>query len=171
MEEDFIVNKVAESGLITINLEEYYPKGERVLFDIKDYLFQGIILKEKDFRFALHAIDWSAYKNKFVAIYCTSDAIVPLWAYMLIASYLEPYAQKIIFGTLATLESFLFNESLSKIDIATFQNERVIVKGCGKLPVPEYAYVEITRLLKPVVKTLMFGEACSSVPIYKKKGN
>jgi hypothetical protein len=166
---DDIINKVAESGLITLHLEDYYPKGERVLFDINDYLFQGLILKEKDFRTALQFSDWTEYQNKFVAIYCSSDAIIPLWAYMLVASYLEPFAKKIIFGNLNTLEAFLFQDELSKLDLESFRDQKVIVKGCGDLNIPEHAYVEITRLLKPFVKNLMFGEACSTVPIYKKK--
>ena len=168
MDEDFIINKVAESGLITFNLEEYYTPGDRVLFDVKDYLFQGIILKEKTFRTSLQTIDWGGYHKKYVAIFCTTDAIIPTWAYMLVATYLEPFAKKIIFGNLSTLETILFAETLSNINLEIYRNERVIIKGCSQVPVPEFAYVEITRLLKPLVKSLMFGEACSTVPLYKK---
>ncbi len=166
---DEIINKVAESGLITFNLEDYYPKGERILFDVKNYLFQEIILKEKDFRTALLNLDWTNYKDKYVAVFCSTDAIVPTWAYMLVATYLEPYAKKIVFGNLTTLETILFNEALSKINIDEYRDERVIIKGCSQVPVPESAYVEITHLLKPIVKSLMFGEACSTVPLYKRK--
>ncbi|MBA3900001.1 MAG: DUF2480 family protein [Bacteroidetes bacterium] len=164
-----IINKVEQSGLITLNLEDYYPRGERVLLDIKNQLFQGLILREKDFREFAKNHDWQQYQGKFVAINCTEDAIVPTWAYMLLAAELEPYAEKFIFGDLKTLETVLFIEALKNIDLAPFQDERVIIKGCSKYPVPESAYVELTRLLRPVVKSLMFGEACSTVPLYKKK--
>ena len=164
-----IVNKVAQSGIITIDLEEFYPKGERVLFDIKDLLFQGLILKEKDFREYIKNEDWSKYKNKFVAITCSADAIVPTWAYMLLTTHLEPHANKVAFGNLETLETILYNEILSKINIENYKDARIVIKGCGHLPVPKAAYVEITRLLRPVAKSIMYGEPCSTVPIYKKK--
>ena len=168
--ENEIINKVEQSGLIDFNLEDYYPKGERVLFDIKDQLFQGLILKEKDFRDFVKNNDWSKYKGKFVALTCSADAIVPTWAYMLLTSSLEPFAKKIVFGDLKTLETILFQESLSKINPEDFREKRICVKGCGNMPVPESAYVEITRILTPVAKSVFYGEACSTVPIMKRKG-
>lgn len=163
-----IVNKVSQSGLITIDLEEYYPKGERVLLDIKDILFQGQILREKDFREFIKNEDWNKYQDKYVAIICSADAIVATWAYMLLASHLEPIAKKVIFGNLEVLETILFAEQISKIKTENFENARVVIKGCGNLPVPKSAYVELTSLLRPIVKSIMYGEPCSTVPIYKK---
>jgi len=163
-----IVNKVAKSGLITIDLEEYYPKGDRVLIDIKDHLWQGLALKEKDFRDFVSSTDWTQYENKFVAIDCTADAIVPTWASMLIASSLQPHALKVVFGDLILLETILFDEALRKIDLKKFEDARVVIKGCGELPVPDAAYVQLTHLLRPVAKSIMYGEPCSTVPIYKK---
>jgi hypothetical protein len=163
-----IINKVAQSGLIEFNLEDYYPSGERILLDIRDHLFQGLILKEKDFREYVKMEDWSAFKNKFVAITCTADAIVPTWAYMLLSSALSPFAKKFIFGNLETLETVLFIEALSGMDVEKFRDCRVVIKGCSNLPVPVSAYVEIMRLLRPVTKSLMYGEPCSTVPLYKK---
>lgn len=163
-----IINKVAQSGIITIDLEEFYPKGERILFDIKDQLFQGLILREKDFREFVKNQDWNKYSNKYVAITCTADAIVPTWAYMLLTIHLQPVAKKIVFGNLETLESILYNELLSKININDYKDARVVIKGCGTLPVPTAAYLELTRLLTPVAKSIMYGEACSTVPLYKK---
>lgn len=164
-----IINKVANSGLITIDLEEYYPKGERVLFDIKPLLFQELILKEKDFREYIKQHDWTAYKNKYVAIVCTADAIVPTWAYMLISIALEPYAKKIVFGNLETLETILFNEVLQKINYSDYKDQRIVVKGCGNLPVSTHAYVELVNGLRPFAKSIMYGEPCSTVPLYKAK--
>jgi len=166
--ENQIINKVAESGIVTIDLEEYYPKGERVLFDIKDLLFQGLILKEKDFREFIKSEDWDKYKNKYVAITCSADAIVPTWAFMLLAIHLEPVAKKVVFGNLETLETILYNDIFSKINIEQYKDTRIVIKGCGNLPVPKAAYVEITRLLRPVAKSIMYGEPCSTVPLYKK---
>lgn len=166
-----ITNKVAESGIITIDLEEYYPKGERVLFDIKDLLFQGLILKEKDFREFIKNEDWKKYKDKYVAIICSADAIVPTWAYMLLATQLEPVAKKVVFGNLEVLETILYNEILSKINVEQYKDARIVIKGCGNLPVPKAAYVEITSLLRPVAKSIMYGEPCSTVPLYKKPKN
>ena len=162
-----IINRVEQSGLIELNLEEFYQKGERVLLDLKDNLYQGLILREKDFREFVKNEDWSKYKNKFVAINCTADAIVPTWAYMLLAAALEPFTKKVVFGDLKTLETVLFTESLSKINIENYRDKRVVIKGCGDIPVPESAYVEITRLLRPVCKSIMYGEPCSTVPVYK----
>lgn len=163
-----IINKVALSGIITIDLEEFYPQGERVLFDIKDLLFQGLILREKDFREFVKNEDWTKYKNKYVALICSADAIVPTWAYMLLATQLEPYVKKVVFGNLEILETVLYNELLSKLNINDYKDARIVIKGCGHLPVPKAAYVEIARLLRPIAKSIMYGEACSTVPLYKQ---
>ena len=163
-----IINRVAESTLVTFDLEEYYDQGPREVLDIKDQLFQGLLLREKDFREYVKETDWSTYEGKNVAISCSSDAIVPTWAYMLLSSVLEPYARHFVFGDLAHLENSLFQKSLARIDTEKYREEKVIIKGCGRYPVPEFAYVEISRLLKPIVASLMYGEACSAVPIYKK---
>ena len=164
-----IVNKVAESGLITLNLSEFIPKGERVIFDLKNNLFQGLILKEKDFRQFIKEHDWKSYKGKHVGITCSADAIVPLWSYMLVASELKQYAETIFFGNKKELNTHLVFNSLKKIDLNSFKDQRVIVKGCGDESINAAVYVEITSLLVPHVKTLMFGEPCSTVPIFKKK--
>jgi hypothetical protein len=166
--ENEIINKVAQSGLITIDLEEYYPAGERVVFDIKDLLFHGLILKEKDFREFIKNEDWNKYKDKYVSLICSADAIVPTWAYMLLATQLEPVAKRVVFGDLETLETILYTEILSKINVNDYKDSRIVIKGCGNLPVPKAAYVEITRLLRPVAKSIMYGEPCSTVPLYKK---
>ena len=163
-----IVNRVASSGIITIDLEEFYPQGERVLFDIKEQLFQGLILKEKDFRDFVKNEDWRKYTDKYVALICSADAVVPAWAYMLLAIQVEPYVKKVVFGDLETLETVLYNEILNKLNINEYKDARVVIKGCGHLPVPKAAYVEITRLLRPVAKSIMYGEACSMVPLYKQ---
>ncbi len=164
-----IVNKVAASGLITLNLELYYHQGERVVYDIKDNLFHGLILREKDFRDFIKAHDWSAYAGKNVAIICSADAIVPTWAYMLLASKMKPFANEVVFGDLEVLETVLFSKALSAIDISEFKDERVVIKGCADIEVPVSAYVQITALLTPVAKSIMYGEPCSTVPIFKRK--
>jgi len=163
-----IINKVALSGIITINLEEFYPQGEHVLFDIKEHLFQGLILKEKDFREFIKNEDWSTYTDKYVALICSADAVVPVWAYMLLATRLEPFVKKVVFGDLETLETVLYNEILNKLNMNDYKDARIVIKGCGDLPVPKAAYVEITRLLRSVAKSIMYGEACSMVPLYKQ---
>ncbi len=168
-EPDIIINKVTTSGLLTLDLEEYYDFGERVVYDIKENLFHGLILKEKDFREFLKNHDWQQYTGKNVAIICSADAIVPTWAYMLLATHLEPYARFYVFGDLQILENALFNKALSKIPVESYKDARVVIKGCSSVPVPTYAYVEITRLLKPYAKSIMYGEPCSTVPIYKRK--
>jgi hypothetical protein len=164
-----IVNKVASSGLITLNLEEYYHTGERLVYDIKDNLFHGLMLREKDFREFIKTHDWTAYTGKNVAIICSADAIVPTWAYMLLSNRLSPYANEVVFGGLETLEAVLFTKALSKIDIQSYADERVVVKGCADIDIPVFAYVEITRQLSKVAKSIMYGEPCSTVPIYKRK--
>ena len=169
--ENEIINKVSESGLITIDLEEYYPEGERVLLDIKEHLFQGLVLREKDFREFIKNEDWSKYKDKYVGLICSADAIVPTWAYMLLATQLEPLAKKVVFGNLEILETVLYNDILAKIKPEDYTDARVVIKGCGNLPVPKAAYVQITSLLRPVAKSIMYGEPCSTVPLYKKSKN
>jgi hypothetical protein len=168
IQENF-VNKVAASGLITLNLEEYLHSGERVVYDIKDNLFHGLILREKDFREFVKTHEWSAYTGKNIAITCSADAIVPTWAYMLLANRLNPFANEVVFGNLETLETVLFTKAIAKIDVNSFAGERVVIKGCADVEVPVSAYVEITNLLTPVVKSIMYGEPCSTVPIYKRK--
>ena len=164
-----IVNKVAQSGLISFDLEKFYPQGERVLIDIKENLWQGIALKEKDFRAFIKENDLSDYQDKYVAIICSEDAIIPTWAYMLMASALNGIAKKVVFGNLENLENEIFIEVINNLDLSEFEDKRVIVKGCSNLPIPTNSYVKLTEKLIPVVKNLMFGEACSSVPLYKKK--
>lgn len=164
---DEIINKVANSGLITIDLEEFYPKGDRVLFDIKPLLFHELILKEKDFREFIKQHDWSQYKDKLVAITCTADAIIPTWAFMLVSIALEPFAKKIVFGNLETLEAIIFNEALLAIVYEDYKDKRVVIKGCSNLPVSTNAYVELVRGLRPFAKSIMYGEPCSTVPLYK----
>ncbi len=169
MSDDIIINKVAESGLVEIDLEKYYPAGEVLTFDLKDYLFKGLILKEKEFREALKAFDFSIYQDKLVAVTCTADAIVPFWAYMLVATYLQPVAKEIVYGDEQFLHKTLFLRNINNIDASLYTDKRVVIKGCGDLPVGEFAYLEITKLLRPVVKSIMYGEPCSTVPIFKKK--
>jgi hypothetical protein len=162
-----IVNRVASSGLVTFNLEEYYRPGERVLIDIKDQLFQGLVLKEKDYREFIKVHNWQSYEDKFVAITCSTDAIVPIWAYMLLAIALQPYAKVICFGTIEQLEARLFEDALSQINWQDFKGRKVVVKGCSKINVPASIYVEVAQHLQPIVSSLMFGEPCSTVPLYK----
>ncbi len=164
-----LINKVAESGLISFDLEEYYPKEKSMVFDLKEYLFMGLILKEKDFRTALLTVDWAQYTDANVAITCSADAIIPMWAYMLVASYLQPVANQVVFGDEKKMISTLLLKNLEKVDGAAFTDKRVVVKGCGDVDIPETAYVEITNILRPYVKSIMYGEPCSTVPIYKKK--
>lgn len=163
-----IVNRVAASGLISLDLEDYYVPGERVFYDLKDNLFMEMILKEKEFRAFLKDHDWSQYNGKHVAIGCTADAIVPTWAYMLLSLKLSPVAKTVVFGNLNELEIAIFTKSLETLNIETFKDQRVVVKGCSKVEVPTAIYVEITNRLRPVVKSLMFGEPCSTVPLYKR---
>lgn len=164
-----IINKVAQSGLLELNLEDFYPEGERAAIDIKPLLFHGLVLKEKDFREHIANEDWEKYTSQYVSVFCSSDAIVPTWAYMLISASLEPYAKKIVFGTPETLEAILFHEQLQKINIEQYREKRIVIKGCSDKKVPVSAYVEITAILKPIVKSIMYGEPCSTVPVYKRK--
>lgn len=168
MEELEIINKVSNSGLITIDLETYYTHGSRVLYDLKQNLFMEAILKEKDFREFLKNHDWIQYKNKHVAVTCSVEAIIPAWAYMLLATKIQPYASTLVFGDLEDLETALFVKSISSINPASFKDAKVVVKGCGNLPVPQSAYFELTKLLTPYVSSIMYGEPCSTVPVYKR---
>ena len=167
MSEQF-VNKVAESGIITLNLEDYFPTEAVMLFDMKDYLFMGLILKEKDFRESLKKLDVSVYQDKIVALTCSADAVIPMWAYMLVASALQPVAKEIIFAAEEEAVQKILLRNISAIDPHEFADKRVVIKGCGELPVKEAAYVEITKLLRPLAKSIMYGEPCSTVPVYKQ---
>ena len=167
-EQGEIVNKVANSGLVNIDVAEFCPKGKRLGIDLKDFLYEGLILKEKDFREQVENLDVEIYENTFVYLYCSTDAIVPLWAYFLLTSRLEGVAKKIVFGSLDELELVLFHEEIQKFDFSDYKDKRVLIRGCSDVEIPTNAYVELVQKLKPMVKSLMFGEACSSVPIYKK---
>jgi hypothetical protein len=164
-----IVNRVAQSGLYTLDLEEYYPKEEIVLFDLKPLLFREMILKEKEFRAALQATDWASYQGKVLAVTCTVDTIIPSWAYMLVAVQAQPYAKDIFLGDRQAALQELFLANLRAMDITPFTGQRVVVKGCGDQSVGAFAYLEIARRLRPIVKSILYGEACSNVPIFKQK--
>lgn len=164
---DEIINKVTNSGLITIDLEEFYPKGDRVLFDLKPLLFHELILKEKDFREYIKQHDWTSYQDKLVAITCTADAVVPTWAYMLVSIALEPFAKIIVFGNQETLEAIVCHEALQAIRYEDYKDKRVVIKGCSNLPVSTNSYVELVKGLRPFAKSIMYGEPCSTVPLYK----
>ena len=166
---DDIINRVANSKLVTIDLEDYYPKGNRVLFDIKDWLFEGFVLREKDFRNQISEFNWSQYQDNYVALTCSSDAIIPGWAYMLLSIHLEPYTKKVIVGDLDNLETSIYQDIISNLDISEFQDKPIIIKGCSNKPVPQNAYIMLSNKLKSVAKSIMYGEACSSVPLFKKK--
>lgn len=163
-----IVNRVANSKLVTFDLEDFYPEGERVLFDIKDWLLEGLVLREKDFRESAKSHDWSQYHDSFVALTSSTDAIIPGWAYMLLATYLTPVANKVVVGDLETLETILYTEIIQDLDVSEFKDLPVIIKGCSKRPVPKNAYLQVIKKLQPVAKSIMYGEACSSVPLFKR---
>lgn len=169
MSKSNIVNRVAESKLITFNLEDYYPKGQRVVLDIKGWLYEGIILREKEFRTFLEAHDWSQYQDNYVVMTCSTDAIVPGWAYMLLTTKLQPFAKKIVQGTLEDMETSLYQTIIENLDISAYQDKLVIIKGCSNKPVPPNAYLFITERLQTIAKSVMYGEACSSVPLFKRK--
>lgn len=162
-----IINKVAASGILTLDLEELYPQGERVVFDLKPLLWQEIALKEDDLRAFCKTHDWSQYQGKIVAVHCSADAIIPTWAFMLVAAHLQPYAAFVTQGDAEQLERAVFTHFVQLLDVEPYRNARVVVKGCSRLPVPLNAYVELCAKLLPVVKSLMFGEPCSTVPLYK----
>ncbi len=166
---DIIKNKVAESSLVTLDLEKYYPHQPVAVFDLKDHLFMGLILKEKDFREALKGLDWEQYRDKYVAVTCSADAIIPVWAYMLVASYLQPVAKDVVMADEKELHKKLFLQNIASINTAEFSDKRIVVKGCGETPIGDFAYMEITKLLRPVAKSIMYGEPCSTVPIFKNK--
>tara|TARA_B100000809_G_C15138934_1_gene532015 strand:- start:7021 stop:7530 length:510 start_codon:yes stop_codon:yes gene_type:complete len=165
---DEIVNRVDNSSLVQVSLDEFYPEGERVLFDIKGFLKDEIALIEKEFRANLKETNWSEYEGKYVAIICSVDAIVPLWAFMLVATHLQPFSKKVVFGDKQDLEKAIFNDVLLEIDYTPYQDAIIIVKGCGKFPIPESVVVEFAVRLQSYAKSLMFGEACSAVPLYKR---
>ena len=164
-----IINKVAESGIVSFNLEDLYPKEEIKVFDLKDFLFMGLILKEKEYRLALQQLDWEPYTNKNVAITCSADAIIPVWAYMLAVTYLQPIAKEVVMGTENQLIEMVLANRIALLDTNEFADKRIVIKGCGEVHIPESAYVAITNKLRPVVKSIMYGEPCSTVPLYKKK--
>ena len=163
-----IVNRVAKSPLITIDLEELYPQGERRKLDLSQWLEGGFVLKEKDFRAALKGVDFSIYKDAYVALYCSTDALLPAWASLLVTTYIQPYAKKIIWGSLQELEMTLFQEVIDQLPVESYKDKPVIIKGCADKEIPTTAFVSLVEKLQPVVKSLMYGEACSSVPLYKK---
>jgi hypothetical protein len=165
---DEIINKVANSTLEVFDLEDYYPNGTRTQIDISQWLFEGFLLKEKDFREALKNHDWSQYQNHYVAIYCSTDAIIPAWATILVTVYLTPYAYKVVQGNFTDLETALYQEIILSLDFTKYQDKPVILKGCSKKPVPESAYIMAIQKLQPFAKSIMYGEACSAVPLYKK---
>ncbi|MEO1030762.1 MAG: DUF2480 family protein [Bacteroidota bacterium] len=164
-----IINRVANSKLKVIDLEDFYPEGKRALFDIKDWLFEGLVLREKEFRASVSAHDWSQYKDAYISLYCSTDAIVPDWAYMLITMQLEGVSKLTVIGSLEHLESILYASIISDLDLSIYQDMPVIIKGCSHKPVPANALVLLSQKLKPIAKSIMFGEACSSVPLYKRK--
>ena len=165
--EEAIVNRVAKSGIITIDLEEYFPKEEIVEFDLKDWLFHGLILKEQDFRTRLEEHDWAAYKDKYVTIACSADAVIPVWAYMLLSMKLQPFAKSITQGTRQIFLQQYYRELIQNLNPEDYSGRRIVVKGCSDKDVPASAYAEITARLMPVVKSIMYGEPCSTVPVYK----
>ena len=166
--ENEIINRVAGSKLVTIDLEDWYPVGVRSVFDIKDWLYEGLILREKEFRAHVKAFDWSQYQDHFVALTCSTDAIIPGWAYMLLTTAVSPYTQKVIIGDLEQLETQLYNTIIEKLDTVSYLDKPVIIKGCSRKPVPPNAYITLVQKLQPLVKSILYGEACSSVPLYKK---
>ena len=163
-----IVNRVANSALITIDLEDYYPKGVRICFDIKDWLHEGLVLREKEFRTFINTHDWTVYENQFVALHCSTDAIIPGWAFMLIRLQLSGIAKQVVVGDLETLETALYQIIINDLDLSFCNNKPVIDKGCSNKPVPKNAYLFLINKLQPIAKSIMYGEACSSVPLFKK---
>ena len=164
-----IINRVANSKLMVVDLEEFYPQGQRIVFDIKDWLYEGFVLREKDFRQTVKTYDWSKHQDQFVALTCSTDAIIPAWAYMLLTMELQPYAKKIRIGDLEALETSIYQEIIDNLDVEPYRNKPLIIKGCANKPVPANAYIMLSGKLKPVAKSIMYGEACSSVPLFKRK--
>jgi hypothetical protein len=165
--QDEIINKVSQSALFTLDLEQFFPNQEIRIFDLKPFLFMELILKEKDFRAALSTTDWSVYKDEIVGIYCSADAVIPVWAYMLVTGYLQPFAKEVIMGDEQAVLRQLITNRIQAINAEEYKDKRVVVKGCGEKPVGDFAYLEITKLLRPVAKSIMYGEPCSTVPVYK----
>lgn len=164
-----IVNRVAQSGLITLDLADLHQPGERVIYDLKENLFHGLILREREFREFIKTHDWAQYQGRFVAVICSADAIVPTWAYMLLATKLAPYASEVVFGDLEALETVLFVKAIAKLDMEKYRDQRLVIKGCGDVQIPTAAFVELTARLVKVAKSIMYGEPCSTVPVYKRK--
>ncbi|WP_272150672.1 DUF2480 family protein [Tenacibaculum aiptasiae] len=164
-----IINRVANSKLITIDLEDFYPQGRRVVFDIKDWLYEGLILREKDFREQVKNHDWEQYQNTYVALTCSSDAIIPSWAHLLLTAQLSEHTNKVVVGNLELLETVIYQEIINSLDISEYEDKPIIIKGCANKPIPPSAYTLLIEKIQPIAKTLMFGEACSTVPLYKKK--
>jgi len=163
-----LVNCVAQSGLVTLDLEQFYPEGPIMAFDLKDYLFMEMILKEKDFREALKNHDWTQYDGQYLAVFCSTDAIIPMWAYMLVATYAAPHALDVLQCTPEQLPELVFIKKISSLELADYAGKRMVIKGCSDRPVPPAAYLEITRRLQPIAQSIMFGEPCSTVPVYKR---
>ncbi len=164
-----IINRIAESALLTLDLEQFYPKERITIFDLKPFLFMELILKEKDFRLALTNTDWSPYQDHIVGVCCSADAVIPVWAYMLVASYLQPVATDVVFGDEPTVIRQLITREIQTLDAGQFKDKRVVIKGCGEKSIGEFAYLEITKKLRPFVKSIMYGEPCSTVPVYKSR--
>jgi uncharacterized protein DUF2480 len=165
---DNIVNRVSNSKLVTLDLEDLYPEGARISLDISNWLLEGVVLHEKDFREHLSTNDWSQYKNAYVALHCSTDAIIPGWAYILVSLQLSTVAKKVVVGTISDLETLIFSEIITHLDLSAYKDQPVIIKGCGHKPVPENAFILLVQKLRPIAKSIMYGEACSSVPLYKK---
>jgi len=166
---DEIINRVAKSPLVTIDLEELYPEGTRTVFDISDWLYEGLILREKDFRESVNTHDWASYQDHFVALSCKTEAIIPSWAYLLITTKLANFAKKVVVGNLELLETSIFQEVISNLDESYYKDKPVTIKGCSDKPIPDTAQVQLVEKLLPTAKTILFGEACSTVPLYKRK--
>lgn len=166
---DEIKNRVAESSLVTIDLEDFYPIEDRIELDISEFLFEGIILREKDFREQVKTYNWEQHQDQYIALTNTSEAIIPAWAFMLLTVQITSIAKKVVIGNLEQLEKQIFSEIISNLNISEYNNKRVIIKGCSNKPIPENAFVQITQLLQPIAKSIMYGEACSSVPLFKRK--
>jgi len=163
-----IVNRVAKSSLVTFDLEEHYPEGKRVDLNHSKWLEQGIILREKEFRAALKNVDFSVYQDTYVALYCSTEALLPAWANLLVTTYLQPFAKKVIWGSLAELENAIFQDLVHSLPVEPYKDKPVIIKGCAEKAIPPSAFIALVEKLQPHVKSLMYGEACSSVPLYKK---
>lgn len=164
-----IINRVANSKLITVDLEDFYPQGSRVVFDIKDWLYEGLILREKDFREQVKNHDWSQYQNNYVALSCSSDAVIPSWAYLLLTTQLSGYANKVVVGNLELLETIIYQEIINQLDVSEYKDKPIIIKGCADKPIPPSAYTLLIEKIQPIAKNIMFGEACSTVPLFKRK--